>query len=120
VDCDGDNVPEMAKKWLVYAFTFEDFEHGLAKQGLVEAIEPDSEDEVLLKVSERDCDQLDDWIAARGYRSDWVYRVRKGVVETPVWVEATADAGVPFEWEFDDAVDVVDRHPQPRLNDPTS
>jgi hypothetical protein len=111
----------VAKTWLVYAFTKEDFEHGPAKQGLVQVIDPDNKDEVLtLKVSDHDCDDLDDWIAARGYRSDWVYRVHNKVIDAPVWVEATKNVAVPFEWEFDDPTEVVDRRLLQPPEDPAS
>jgi hypothetical protein len=36
------------------------------------------------------------------YRSGWVYRLRNGGVDQPIWLEATEDAAIPFEWEFDD------------------
>ena len=103
---------QVAKRWLVYAFPKVDFESGPAKDGLVQVLDPDNKEEVLtLKVSDHDCDDLDDWIQASGYRSDWVYKVHNKVIDAPVWVEATKDVAVPFEWEFDDPIEVVGRRP---------
>ena len=97
----------VAKRWLVYAFTYE---QGVAMSGVVRAVDPaDATEELDLKVSDRDFDVLDDWLMWSGYRSDWVHRIHGNVIDHAVWVEATKDPAVPFEWVFEDPVEVVHR-----------
>ena len=102
----------MAKRWLVYAFTEEDYEAGAAKNGLIKAIDPDNPGELLtLKVSDHDCDDLDDWIGASGSRPGWWHIPGGSGIYKRIWREATKDIAIPFGWEFDDPIEIVEGRP---------